>query len=299
MRRALLLLPFILVPVAFAAAKPAPRLVLPYGVLVDHKGRVFIADAGRHQVLRYDAWRHRLVRVAGNGKAGANGDGGPAMRARLGEIVSLAEDSAGRLYVSDVLNGVVRRFEPGGPIQTVARVPSATGLDIDPADKYLAIASIQQGVIRMSLSTGALETLVPVGQGVEGPHGLHYDASGDLWVADPGHRVIRIDHSSGELHEFARIDTATVLPTARGVYLTIGGQSGGRVLLVRPDGSRSIVAGTGRVTRQRNGVRATRVGIRPTGIAVAPNGSLLVAQDRPVPALRRVSRRGIITTITR
>ena len=215
MRRALLLFPLILVPVALASAKP-PSLALPYGLLVDHKGRVFIADAGRHQVLRYGAQRQRLVRVAGNGKAGIGGDGGPALRARLGEIASLAEDSTGQLYVSDVHNGVVRRFVPGGRIATVARVPGAVGIDIDPGGKYLAIASIERGVMRLDLSTGGLETLVPVGQGVDGPHGLRYDASGDLWVADPGSRVIRIDHSSGELNEVARIDTATVLPTARG-----------------------------------------------------------------------------------
>ena len=143
MRRALLLLPLILVPVALAGAKP-PRLALPYGLLVDHKGRVFIADAGRHHVFRYDAQRRRLVRVAGNGRAGGGGDGGPALRARLGEITSLAEDSAGQLYVSDVHNGVVRRFAPGGRITTVARVPGVVGIDIDPAGRYLAIASISE-----------------------------------------------------------------------------------------------------------------------------------------------------------
>jgi glucose/arabinose dehydrogenase len=110
--------------------------------------------------------------------------------------------------------------------------------------------------------------------------------------------VIRIDHSSGKLNEVARIDTATVLPTAHGVYVSVGGPGGGRVLLIRPDGSRRRVVGTGRISRQRNNVRATRVGIRPTGLALARNGSLLVAQDRPVPALRRVNR-GIITTLTR
>lgn len=106
-----------------------------------------------------------------------------------------------------------------------------------------------------------------------GPHGLRYDARGDLWVADPRNGVIRIDRSSGELHKVARIDTANVLPTARGVYVTVGSQ--------------------------RDGVRATRVGILPTGLALARDGSLLVAQARPVPALRRVSRAGIITTIAR
>lgn len=297
-RRSLLLLPLLLVPLA-PAATPSPQLAQPYGVLVDHRGRVFVADAGRHRVFRYDARRKRLVRVAGNGRAGNRGDGGPAVRARLGELVSLAEDTKGRLYVSDLHNGVVRRFVLGGRITTVARIPGATGIDVDPAGRYLAVASIERGVIRMDLVTGTLETLVPVGKGVVGPHGLHYDAGGDLWVADPGNGLIRIDRSTGGLSEVARVDTANVLPTTRGVYVTVGNPNGGRVVLLRPDGTRRIVVGTGHISRHRDGVRATRVGILPTGLALARDGSLLVAQGRPVPALRRVSRAGIITTIAR
>lgn len=90
-----------------------------------------------------------------------------------------------------------------------------------------------------------------------------------------------------------------MLPTARGVYVTVGGPDGGRVLLLRPDGTRRILVGTGGISRHRDGVRATRVGILPTGLALARDGSLLVAQARPIPALRRVSRAGIITTIAR
>jgi hypothetical protein len=79
------------------------------------------------------------------GKAGIGGDGGPALRARLGEITSLAEDRTGQIYVSEVHNGVVRRFVPGGRMATVARVPGVVGIDIDPGGRYLAIASIERG----------------------------------------------------------------------------------------------------------------------------------------------------------
>ena len=297
-RRSLLLLPLLLVPVA-VAARPAPQLAQPYGLLVDHRGRVFVADAGRHQVFRYDPRRKRLVRVAGSGRAGNAGDGGLAVRARLGELVSLTEDADRRLYVSDLRNGVIRRFTVGGRITTVARIEGATGIDIDPSGRYLAVASISLGVIRVELATGTIETLVAVGKGVVGPHGLRYDERGDLLVADPRNGVIRIDRSTGKLRKVARADTATVLPTARGIYVTVGDQYGGRVVLLRPNGSRRVVVGTGGISRQRNGVRATRVGILPTGLALARDGSLLVAQARPLPALRRVSRTGIITTLAR
>jgi streptogramin lyase len=144
----------------------------------------------------------------------------------------------------------------------------------------------------VELATGSLETLVPVGKGVVGPHGLHYDARGDRWLADPGGGVLRIARSSGELRKVARIDTANVFPTPKGVYVTVGGPDGGRVLLLRPDGTRRIVVGTGRISRHRDGVRAIRVGILPTGLALARDGSLLVAQARPVPAILRVSGPG-------
>jgi hypothetical protein len=46
-------------------------------------------------------------------------------------------------------------------------------------------------------------------------------------------------------------------------------------------------------------VAATRVGISPTALALARDGSLLVAQYRPVAAVRRVGPNGIITTLVR
>jgi sugar lactone lactonase YvrE len=299
MRLAVLALIALLLGGVASAAPRKKTLALPYGVLVDGAGRVFVADAGRHRVFRYDAAKRRLVAVAGTGKAGTSGDGGSALRARLGEIVSLARDRAGRLYVSDVHAGVVRRFEIGGNIETVARVAAPTGIDVDPSGRFLAIASIERGVVRLELASGALTTLVAPGDGVDGPHGLAYDASGDLWVADPPARIVRIDGQTGRLSVAARVATANVLPAAAGVYFTAGGTTGGRVRLLTPAGKVRTVVGTGRISKHRNGVRATRVGILPTGIARARDGSLLVAQSRPVPALRRVSRRGIITTLAR
>jgi hypothetical protein len=86
-----------------------------------------------------------------------------------------------------------------------------------------------------------------------------------------------------------------VLPTPKGVYVTVGGPDGGRVLLLRPDGTRRFVVGTGCISRHRDGVRATRVGILPTGLALARDGSLLVAQGPAGPC----APARVITTIAR
>jgi len=295
LRALLVLLSLFLAAAAASAATAPPKLLLPYGLLVDGSGRLFVADGGRHQVLRYDARRKRLVVVAGNGRAGVAGDAGAAVRARLGEVVGLTVDRAGRLYVSDVHGGVVRRFTLGGTITTVARVPAPTGIDIDPTGQFLAIASIERGVVRMNLVSGAVTTLVAVGKGVDGPHGLAYDDGGDLWVADPPSHIVRIDGQSGTVTEVAKADSAAVLPTRAGAYFL----DSGRVRLLTPTGAIRTVAGTGGISRHRDGVAATRVGIAPTALALARDGSLLVAQYRPVPAVRRVGRNGIITTLAR
>lgn len=298
MRIGILLLLFLVV-VGVSPAAPISSLALPYGVLVDDGGRVFVADAGRHRVFRFDARQRRLVAAAGSGRAGATGDGGPALRARFGEIVGLAEDRAGRIYVSDVRSGVVRRFRIGGAIETVARVPAPTGIDVDPTGRFLAIASIERGVVRLDLASGALTTVVAVGKEVDGPHGLAYDAAGNLWVADPGKGIVRVAAGSGTVTVASRVGTANVLPTSAGVYFATGSPSGGQVRLLSRSGATRTVVGTGRISPHRDGVRATSVGILPTGIARARDGSLLVAQSQPVPALRRVSRSGIISTLAR
>ena len=179
-----------------AAAAPAaapPHLALPYDVELDSAGRVFIADGGKHQVFRWDARHKRLVVVAGTGKRGSSGDGGPAVHARLDEIAGLAFDRSGNLYVADVHYGVVRRIDRRGIITTVAHATGSAGIAVDPTGRWLAVASIADGVYRFELATGTRESVVAVGEhGVTGPHGLAYDAAGNLLIADPGSAVLRV-----------------------------------------------------------------------------------------------------------
>ena len=46
--------------------------------------------------------------IAGNGKVGYSGDGGPATQAALNDVESLALDSSGNLYFADFGNSVIR-----------------------------------------------------------------------------------------------------------------------------------------------------------------------------------------------
>ena len=77
--------PLILVSVLAALLATAaggasrPHLRLPYD-LAARGSTVYVADGLRHQILRFDLKRRLLVVVAGTGKTGTSGDGGPAGR---------------------------------------------------------------------------------------------------------------------------------------------------------------------------------------------------------------------------
>ena len=89
----------------------------PRGVAVDGRGDVFIADSMNHRVRMVDP-SGVIATVAGCGRQGFGGDGGPATVARLFEPRGVAVDGPGRLFVADTYNDRVRRVDdprPGPP----------------------------------------------------------------------------------------------------------------------------------------------------------------------------------------
>jgi sugar lactone lactonase YvrE len=285
--------------VAAAPAAAPPRLGIPYDIELDPAGRLFVADGGKHQIFRWDARAKRLVVVAGTGKRGASGDGGPAVRARLDEIAGLAFDRSGNLYVADVHYGVVRRIDRRGIITTAGRAEGAAGVAVDPSGRYLAVAGIGEGVVRYDLTSGERESLIAIGEhGLTGPHGLAYDASGTLWVGDPGSSVIRVD-PAGTVTPVPAAHGGKVVPVSGGAILVLNGDNtGGRIQRVAADGTVTTLAGTGRIGRHVDGIAATRAAFLPTD-AEPQGAAILVGVAQPVPSIRRIDRAGKITTLVR
>jgi DNA-binding beta-propeller fold protein YncE len=60
-----------------------------------------------------------IFTVAGVGRAGFSGDGGPATAAQLDRPLDVAVDSAGNLFLVDSLNGRIRKVGGDGVITTV------------------------------------------------------------------------------------------------------------------------------------------------------------------------------------
>ncbi len=96
----------------------AAKLNGPYHVDSDAEGNLYFADAANHAVRVVD--RSGTIRtVAGTGKPGARGDGGPADEARLNEPYAVAVDDSGAMYITDTGNSRVRRVSPSGTIRTI------------------------------------------------------------------------------------------------------------------------------------------------------------------------------------
>src|SRR5205823_2813896 len=89
----------------------AARLNQPFHCDPDGKGGLYIAEAGNHCVRRVDLKTGTITTVAGCGRKGYSGDGGPATKATLNEPYAVAIAPAGDLYIVDRLNAVIRRVD--------------------------------------------------------------------------------------------------------------------------------------------------------------------------------------------
>jgi hypothetical protein len=99
----------------------AASINFPAGLALDGAGDLFLADEGNGMIRRVDAQTGTIDRFAGNGTFSFGGDGGPATDAMFSNPRDLAVDSAGNLFVADMLNNRIRKVDrTTGTISTVA-----------------------------------------------------------------------------------------------------------------------------------------------------------------------------------
>ena len=92
-------------------------------------GSIYILDSGGLALWKTVPATGKIERIAGTGRSGYSGDGGPALEAnfghdsseRFGAPISLAVDEEGNAYVGDKVNSCVRMVEASsGRISTIA-----------------------------------------------------------------------------------------------------------------------------------------------------------------------------------
>jgi len=227
---------------------------------------------------------------AGSGSVEYSGDGGPAIRAGLGDVDALAVDQAGNLYLAEAYRGRIRKVDAAGTITTIA----GTGQDLS------------------TLYEGPIGDGGPATAAVVRPSHLAAAPDGSLYVADElgGGRIRRID-PRGTITTVAGGGEggpdATSATEASFGYGPLGplavDQAGNayfvvdeRVHVVRPDGGLSPVTSDGRGFAGDGGPAGQAQLNRPRGVAVGPDGSLYVA-DTDNNRVRAVRPDGTITTV--
>ncbi|HEX4321430.1 MAG TPA: hypothetical protein VHZ52_11040, partial [Acidobacteriaceae bacterium] len=86
------------------------ELNVPYGIAFDAGGDVFISDVNNQRIRMVSITTGIITTIAGKGTAGFSGDGGAAGIAEFNQPIELVSDSAGQLYVADVINNRIREF---------------------------------------------------------------------------------------------------------------------------------------------------------------------------------------------
>jgi len=211
---------------------PATNAGLSYlqGVAVDASGNLFIADTGRSLIRKVDT-NGLITTVAGGGTNSAVNYNGPATNATLSGPSSVAVDASGNLFIADTGHNLIRKADSNGIIATVA------GGGTNSAVNYNGPAA---------------------NASLDSPFGVAVDASGNLFISDTWHYVIR------------KVDT---------------------------NGLISTVAGNGAQGYSGDHGPATNASLfRPSGVALDTLGNLFIA-DTVNNVIRKVDTNGIITTV--
>ena len=206
----------------------------PFGVTRGPDGALYFCEYTGQRIRKISP-DGIISTIAGNGKVGYSGDGGPALDATFNKPHEIRFDAAGDLFVVDMVNHAVRKVDmKTGVISTIAGTGEAgySG-DGGPAVKAqfkqphsiqfspegdLYVCDIGNHVIRrIDMKTGLISTFAGTGKAgptpdgspiagtpLKGPRSLDFDKAGNLWLATrEGNQVFKLDLRAGTIHHIA------------------------------------------------------------------------------------------------
>jgi DNA-binding beta-propeller fold protein YncE len=184
-----------------AGAKPAaPRQALksPYGVAVDSKRQVYVADAVNHTVFVFNLEQKQVER---------RGDRAPA---RMALPIGLAIDERDRLFVSDAYLHQITCFSPAGEVLAVFGMddlqrPAGIALDTARHRLYVADAKANKLVVfdantfRLLQAVGGISTPGKAEPGkFSAPSNVAVGADGKVLVTDTWNQRVQVFDADGK-----------------------------------------------------------------------------------------------------
>jgi streptogramin lyase len=206
----------------------------PYGIARGPDGALYICDMENQRIRRVGKGGI-MTTVAGTGRRGYSGDGGPALEADLNEPYEVRFDKSGNMFFVEMRNAVVRRVDmkthiastvagmgqegfsgEGGPA-TKAQLRQPHSIQFDPqGDLY--ICDIGNNRIRkVEMKTGIISTFAGTGEKgittdgakfanapLNGPRAIDFDQDGNAWLAlREGNAIYKLELKAGTIHHIA------------------------------------------------------------------------------------------------
>jgi len=214
----------------------AAQLNQPFGLCRGPDAALYFCDTNNHRIRRI-APDGVISTVAGSGKKGYGGDGGPATAAELNEPYEVRfRPGAGDMYFVEMRNNVVRRVSAadhtistiagigkpgfsgdGGPANKAAlNQPHSIQFSTDGASLYVCDIGNHR-IRRIDIGTGKISTFAGTGEKkptpdgapvsgtpLNGPRAIDFDKAGNLWVAlREGNAIYKLDLGRGKIFHAA------------------------------------------------------------------------------------------------
>lgn len=147
------------------------------GIIVDKEGGVYIADTFNSRVRHIDGKTGIITTFAGGGTGVTTGDGGLATKADLCFVGSIALDAKGNLYIAEICKARIRKVDVStNIISTIAGI-GVFGFGGDGTPAVNAILFVV--------------------------YGMFIDLDENIFLADGGVRIRRIDGKTGIINTIA------------------------------------------------------------------------------------------------